>query len=60
VSLDGPPKQEQVGVEIELPNGSIPNGRPTLDQFATPDVIDQHIDAPVLGANPSSKPLDLR
>ena len=49
VGLDGEPEYPESLVEIELPDGRVPLGRPALEQLTAPDVVDEHVDVAVIG-----------
>ena len=51
VRVDGKPQYPQAVVEIELPEGCVPLRWTALQEFATPDVVDEHVDVSVVVAD---------
>jgi hypothetical protein len=51
VSVNGEPQDSQTVVEVVFPNGSVPLSRTTFEQFAAPDVVDEHVDVAMVVAN---------
>ena len=48
MGLDGEADQPKVGVEVELPDRTVPQRRTALDQLAAPDVVDEDVDMTVV------------
>ena len=59
VGVDGEPEYPETFVEVVLPDRCIPFSRAALEHFSAPDVVDQHIDVPVVPVNPLGQFLDL-
>jgi hypothetical protein len=58
--LDAEPQNPQALLQVELPDRRIPLRRPALQHFSAPDVVDEHVDAAVLGADMFGQRCDLR
>jgi hypothetical protein len=59
MSVDRQPKDAQALVQVMHPDRPVPIGRPALEEFAAPDVVDQHVDVAVFVADLSGKRLHL-
>ena len=59
VRVDCEPQYSKTVVEVVLPDRRVPVGGPAFQQFAAPDVVDEHVDVAVLLPNPIGEMFDL-
>lgn len=48
VGINCQPEYPETALQAVFPNGLLPFGRASLEQFATPDIIHKHIDPAVI------------
>lgn len=59
VGLDAESQDPQTVVEVMVPDRGVPVCRSTLEHFCAPDVVDEHVDVPVVIADPSGESRNL-
>src|SRR6187455_2979323 len=58
--LDPEPQNPQAFLQVELPYRRVPLRWSTLQHFGAPDVVDEHVDAAMLGTDTCGQSRDLR
>lgn len=48
MGFDGEPEYSEALVKVVLPYGSVPISRAAFENFAAPDIVDEHIDVAVI------------